>query len=58
MSGKTDINLFNSSGQLVKIIRGVTSRSLIDLAGLSHGIYFVATFSDGKLTNKVKFIKD
>jgi hypothetical protein len=58
LTGKTDINLFNSSGQLVKIIRGVTSRSLIDLAGLPHGIYFVATFSEGKLIYKVKFIKE
>ena len=58
LTGKTDINLFNSSGQLVKIIRGVTSRSLIDLAGLSHGIYFLTTFSEGKLIYKVKFIKE
>ena len=58
LSEKTDINLFNSSGQLVKIIRGVTSRTLIDLAGLSHGIYFVTTLSEGKLIYKVKFIKE
>ncbi len=58
LTGKIDINLFNSSGQLEKIIRGVTSRTLIDLAGLSHGIYFVTTFSEGKLIYKVKFIKE
>jgi hypothetical protein len=58
LTGKTDINLFNSSGQLVKIIRGVTNRSLINLAGLPHGIYFVTTFSEGKLICKLKFIKE
>jgi hypothetical protein len=53
-----EINVFNSSGQLVKMVRGVSSRVLIDLSNLPHGNYYLTTYSKGKLMYRVKFIKD
>jgi hypothetical protein len=53
-----EINVFNSSGQLVKTVRGVSRRALIDLSNLPHGNYYLTTYSKGKLMYRVKFIKD
>jgi hypothetical protein len=53
-----EINVFNSFGQLVKTVRGVSRRALIDLSNLPHGNYYLTTYSKGKLMYRVKFIKD
>jgi hypothetical protein len=58
LSENGEINIFNSSGQLVKAIRATTNRELIDLSGLPHGNYYLTTYSSGKLMHKVKFIKE
>jgi hypothetical protein len=57
LSENGEINIFNSSGQLVKAVQATSNRALIDLFGLPHGMYYLTTYSNGKLMHKVKFIK-
>jgi hypothetical protein len=57
LSENGEINIFNSSGQLVKAVQATSNRALIDLSGLPHGMYYLTTYSTGKLMHKVKFIK-
>lgn len=58
LSPNGNLILFNSSGQLVKMVRGISNRALINLSDLTHGIYYLTTYSNGKLMYKVKFIKE
>ena len=57
VSENAEINLFNASGQLVKTVRTVSNRALIDLFGLPHGNYYLTIYSTGKMMHRVNFIK-
>jgi hypothetical protein len=58
LSENGEINLLNSSGQLLKTVRAVSNRALIDLSSLPHGFYYLTIYSKGTLMHRVKFIKD
>lgn len=56
-SGKADIDLVNSMGQVIKRWRGVnttTTRADLDISGIASGTYLVAiTIGDKKVTEKL-----
>jgi hypothetical protein len=60
ISANTDVRLYNSYGELIKVISDEYKTtgiyySDIDISGLSSGIYFV-TIKSGPYVNKIKFV--
>lgn len=53
-AGKVTLNIYNSIGQTVKVLRNIDANTTVD-THLNTGIYIVKAFSNGKpLTKKIK----